>query len=887
MLLCMFVGTAWADFTTPYNAGSWQSFWKSVEGLELNDAIVHPDCGSPLYYYSTEVVVSEAGDVKVTVDYTGGSHKIVIVAIELLNSTGSVVYSDYHVGESGGSDNQNVYTLAGVAAGEYTLRCVVCNKDGDHSLNNTSGNIICAGNITEKTIDVDPLSTEYYYTIMNVGRSGSHMLGGASDYAKSAPANQLAETEMLWALEDAGNGQYKLRNVYWKNYLGHTTTLNAAWPMAADVASATPFYIDIVLPATSNRPSPYYAIGYENGKTADDKVWAHDADWGETYSWKQVARWQCDNSASQWIFTITDIPVTTEFVEFTYSFTYKGVEKLTQTVMAVAGSEYPEITIDLPGGVTATKPKGTVSADVHGKTITIELEENLPFKISDDYANAFWYTMKIRGDKYVAMSDEVPYVNTKNYPSHEGYLWAFTGNPFDGFSILNKKAGAGYTLNFDTKTDNSNVYMKEGSAVWNMEQVSGGFVLRQGTNEYMHDMGGKLQFWVSGSAKTDPGSALTVEAESEIVSVWKEMNLAAIGYVGSYPLALENAIKEVSTFSAAMKFDETNSNSKIALETGKPYRLQNLFRESMVAFDGTNRVKSPIGKTDVSNIWLFENAATDGKFYIKNLSANAYMKAADGGNDLVATDGAEYTMAPLGFAQYNLQSGGNLVIYGGGDLGSWSPNPLGSDGAWYIIPATDIEVKIGEAGYATTYLPFDVTLDEGVKAYAVTSIEGERAKLTEKTDIPANTAAILEGEGTHTLTIADAASDWTGNLLKGSNVPANVAEKAYVLAKPEGESVGFYAAKFNVSTDTTNDGEEGAVDDTFEAFRNNANKAYLPASAVTSGARFISFDFGTETAIENIEGAEAESAVVYDLSGRRVQKAQKGVFIVNGKVVIK
>ena len=124
-------------------------------------------------------------------------------------------------------------------------------------------------------------------------------------------------------------------------------------------------------------------------------------------------------------------------------------------------------------------------------------------------------------------------------------------------------------------------------------------------------------------------------------------------------------------------------------------------------------------------------------------------------------------------------------------------------------------------------------------------------------------------------------------MLKGTNVPTNIAEKAYVLSMPEGESVGFYAAKFNVSTDATNDGEEGAEDDTFEAFVNNANKAYLPASAVASGARFISFDFGTETAIENIEGAEAENAVVYDLSGRRVQKAQKGVFIVNGKVVIK
>ena len=180
-----------------------------------------------------------------------------------------------------------------------------------------------------------------------------------------------------------------------------------------------------------------------------------------------------------------------------------------------------------------------------------------------------------------------------------------------------------------------------------------------------------------------------------------------------------------------------------------------------------------------------------------------------------------------------------------------------------------------------------MTLSENVKAYAVTAVEGEAAKMTEKEDIPANTAAILAGEGTHTLTIAEANSDWTGNLLKGTNVPTNIAEKAYVLsAQGEPAVVGFREAEFNVSTDTTNDGEEGAEDDTFEAFKNNANKAYLPASAVTGNARFISFDFGTETAIESIESVE-NNAVVYDLAGRRVKAAQKGLYIVNGKVVIK
>jgi hypothetical protein len=102
--------------------------------------------------------------------------------------------------------------------------------------------------------------------------------------------------------------------------------------------------------------------------------------------------------------------------------------------------------------------------------------------------------------------------------------------------------------------------------------------------------------------------------------------------------------------------------------------------------------------------------------------------------------------------------------------------------------------------------------------------------------------------------------------LAGTIETEKVAGPAYVLANVKGE-VGFYQAKL--------DGEG--------KFQNNANKAYLP---VTSEARFISFDFGTETAIESVESVD-NNAVVYDLAGRRVQGAQKGIFIVNGKKVIK
>ena len=73
------------------------------------------------------------------------------------------------------------------------------------------------------------------------------------------------------------------------------------------------------------------------------------------------------------------------------------------------------------------------------------------------------------------------------------------------------------------------------------------------------------------------------------------------------------------------------------------------------------------------------------------------------------------------------------------------------------------------------------------------------------------------------------------------------------------------------------------------AFTNGAHKAYLKLAKNTSaGSQAVNgFPFnGTTTGIEQIEaGADAKNAI-YDLSGRRVNKAAKGIYILNGKKVL-
>ena len=63
-----------------------------------------------------------------------------------------------------------------------------------------------------------------------------------------------------------------------------------------------------------------------------------------------------------------------------------------------------------------------------------------------------------------------------------------------------------------------------------------------------------------------------------------------------------------------------------------------------------------------------------------------------------------------------------------------------------------------------------------------------------------------------------------------------------------------------------------------------ANKAYLPSGG--SSTNILSLTFGSLTGIETATQAQPGQKAVFDLQGRRVEKAQKGLYIVNGKKVL-
>lgn len=174
----------------------------------------------------------------------------------------------------------------------------------------------------------------------------------------------------------------------------------------------------------------------------------------------------------------------------------------------------------------------------------------------------------------------------------------------------------------------------------------------------------------------------------------------------------------------------------------------------------------------------------------------------------------------------------------------------------------------GVSHIATFSAPFATIIPTGVKAYYV-SAKGAEATMTaiEAQAIPANQGVILTSESGYAVTMVPAASETaatiTGNQLGHSAGAAKslTAGEGYILGNGT-EGTAFYPCK------------AGSLP---------INKAYL----LGNGQSAIVMNFGNAvTGINTIAAPASAKAPIFDLSGRRVVKATKGLYIQNGKKVI-
>lgn len=339
---------------------------------------------------------------------------------------------------------------------------------------------------------------------------------------------------------------------------------------------------------------------------------------------------------------------------------------------------------------------------------------------------------------------------------------------------------------------------------------------------------------------------------------------------------------------------------KIGLQGGSSTRDGYLFDNNGAQIPTNNKTKK---LSDATYVWKFVGNPFDGYQLIngsgKSLIATAYNNgynvypyAADPskittaccdrwdvqGTSVVA-EGSQPTYWRNNAFVLSAHNHGNYQMhaYDNNKIGYWKSTGVDLSSA-ITLDAALPEITfntLNNKNYATYYLPFAAKAPEGVTAYAGT-INNGNVQLTEYANgvIPANKGVVLvsDTKTTATFTLADASevTEQT-NELKGVLTDTELSSvessnQVRIFSKKDNVA-GFYKPNSNITSLA-------------------ANKAYIMAPT-NNEALVLNFAGGEVTGINQatINATEA-NAPIYDLTGRRVAKAVKGIYVKNGKKFI-
>ena len=226
---------------------------------------------------------------------------------------------------------------------------------------------------------------------------------------------------------------------------------------------------------------------------------------------------------------------------------------------------------------------------------------------------------------------------------------------------------------------------------------------------------------------------------------------------------------------------------------------------------------------------------------------------------------------------------GKMAFNGCGNLGeiTLNSNPfIGTDAFSYIRSDAEVTMNLtansaGGAKWTTFYNKnYSFEADANTQVFKA-ALSGSTLTLTELTTdniVNKDKAVILKSTASPivmTLPISDGSNDFTGNQLQGVSAPEGVTaadpSTTYVLNYKAATGVGFYKLA---------SGKKLGV-----------GKAYLTYSEPQAN-EFFGFDETTGINATLNDNVEMTNDNVYDLQGRRVSQPTKGLYIVNGKMVV-
>lgn len=324
-----------------------------------------------------------------------------------------------------------------------------------------------------------------------------------------------------------------------------------------------------------------------------------------------------------------------------------------------------------------------------------------------------------------------------------------------------------------------------------------------------------------------------------------------------------------------------DTSSQIATNTQTVGLLNNSFAWKFEGnpFDGYAIVNAAGRRLVTSVVGTNDNASTSPSMVNIKTADKAYCDKWDIQGTSVVKEGSWNAYWSKGAFVLSAKDHPEYIIhaYSSNKVGYWKSTAV-DEGSAIVLSNTLPSVSLNESNgkhYATYYLPFAAKAPEGVKAYAGTVSNGS-VKLREYPNgvIPANKGVLLVSDNatSATFTLAsDADITFINNDLKGVNDATELtnvenSEQVRIFSTKDGV-VGFYKPNSTITSLA-------------------ANKAYVMAP-VTEGALALNFD-GNVTGINSVSdnATMPNNVEIYDLAGRRVSHAVKGVYVVNGKKII-
>ena len=408
----------------------------------------------------------------------------------------------------------------------YQVKDVVACASNMSALFAAPGTLIDDINAAATADEAANLATTYmksaegkkFYAVCS-GATGQYLNVGTS--VVSATSTELT-AEAVMELEYAGYGKYYIKGVKSGYYANVPVANNAAPTTTSNKGAAGSFFIGNYANTNDNE-----GVYFAKTKLAGGNTVAFHYSTSYTY---RTCGWGYDAGNSHWNITAIsdddyDILANVSAVTYNVILAANGTVKATATKDVRKGHD-----IVLPSEIAKDYCTYTYYSDVActtpisvvpdaATTTVYALVSYTKFTISSDFASATWYYATLRG-KYLRADDDHKddsgrYQTNSTNEHTDAYKWAFFGNPYDGFYVMNKNQGSSKYLYKGTSQlefQSGITPTEDNNALFAVTSNSnGGFTLRNiagGATWYINDAGndGNLGFWNSGSGANDGGS---------------------------------------------------------------------------------------------------------------------------------------------------------------------------------------------------------------------------------------------------------------------------------------------------------------------------------------------------------------------------------------------